>query len=228
MKFFLALSFGALAIASPLQSSPVTNKIRATSDPCREVTVLFARGTFEPPPLGLICGPPTANGLKKALGNKVTVKGVDYPAAVQNNFLPGGCAPEDVQKMQDEISQILTSCPNTKLVVGGYSQGAALTASALGSLPDDQKNKIVAAFLYGDTQYKQVCRFSSIHKNYMNPNGWKIQDNGVIPNFPTEKTNIICAKGDVVCTGQLAIVLPHLSYGSRAPEQVKFILSKLQ
>lgn len=158
MKFSVALSFAALALASPLQISPESNKIRATADPCREVTVLFARGTFEPPPLGIICGPQTMAGLKKALGsNKVTAKGVDYPAAVQNNFLPGGCAPEDVQTMQDEISQILTNCPNTKLVVGGYSQGAALTSSVLGSLPDEQKNKIAAAFLYGDTQYKQVC-----------------------------------------------------------------------
>ncbi|KAK2592719.1 hypothetical protein QQS21_009594 [Conoideocrella luteorostrata] len=157
MKFLALSSFAILALASPLQPFEASRKIRAAADSCREVTVLFARGTFEPPPLGIICGPPTGSALKKAIGNnKVTVKGVDYPAAVENNFLPGGCSPEDVKTMQDAISQILTTCPDTKLVVGGYSQGAALTASALGSLSEEKKNKIAAAFLYGDTQYKQV------------------------------------------------------------------------
>lgn len=160
MKFVVV--FASLALANPIQSrwdipSTNTKSIRATNEPCRAVTMLFARGTFEPPPLGIICGPPTATGLQKALGaNNITVQGVDYPAAVQSNFLPGGADPKDVKAMQAEIAQILTTCPSTKLVVGGYSQGAALTHRALESLPEDQKSKIVAAFTYGDTQNKQV------------------------------------------------------------------------
>jgi len=47
-------------------------------------------------------------------------------------------------------------------VVRGYSQGAALTHRAVKDLPQAQKNQIVAAFTFGDTQNKQVRSYSLI------------------------------------------------------------------
>jgi cutinase len=68
-------------------------------------------------------------------------------------------------------------------------------------------DKIVAAVTYGDTQ--------------------NLQDGGRIPNFPVEKTLIICNAGDLVCAGTLTITAAHLDYVPRVPEAVAFINSKL-
>ena len=60
--------------------------------------------------------------------------------------------------------------------------------------------------------------------------GWLTtrQDNGQIPNFPAEKTIVICNRGDAVCSGTLTILPPHLDYRRRAPEAVEFLTEKLQ
>lgn len=54
------------------------------------------------------------------------------------------------------------------------------------------------------------------------------QDRGQIPNFPKEKTLIICNRGDAVCSGTLTILPAHLTYGSRADEAVDFVASKIR
>ena len=110
--------------------------------------------------------------------------------------------------MKRLIQNAVSNCPTSKLVVGGYSQGAALTHRAVEDLTAAQKDKIVAAFTFGDTKNQQ--------------------DRGQIPNFPQDKTKIICNTGDAVCSGSLVILAPHLDYERRAPEMVAFISGKLQ
>ncbi|KAK0645379.1 cutinase [Cercophora newfieldiana] len=107
--------------------------------------------------MGSICGPPTANGLKAAFGaDAVAVEGIDYGALLSTNFVQGGADPAGIREMQRLIQQATTQCPDSKLVVGGYSQGAALTHRAVEDLPQAQKDQIVAAFTFGDTQNEQV------------------------------------------------------------------------
>lgn len=52
------------------------------------------------------------------------------------------------------------------------------------------------------------------------------QDDGQIPDFPINKTLIICNTGDAVCQGTLLILEPHLNYTGRAAEAVNFFVSK--
>jgi cutinase len=70
------------------------------------------------------------------------------------------------------------------------------------------KDKIAAAITYGDTQ--------------------NTQDRAQIPNFPKEKTLIICNTGDAVCLGTLTILAPHLDYVRRVPEAVQFLTTKIR
>ena len=52
--------------------------------------VIFARGTTEPAPIGVVAGPPLQAALKTALGSKtLSFAGVDYPASIPG-FLEGG------------------------------------------------------------------------------------------------------------------------------------------
>ncbi|KAL0935955.1 cutinase 1-like protein 1 [Colletotrichum truncatum] len=226
MKFTNVLAFASLATAFPAlqESSNEELEVRDlearqrgggrvgstakefTQGGCKEVIMVFARGSTETGNMGTICGPQTANGVKASF-KSVAVEGVDYAAGLATNTLPGGADPKGIAEMKRLIAKANTDCPNSMLVVGGYSQGAAVTHRAVEDLPQAQKDQIVAAFMFGDTQFQQ--------------------DGGQITDFPQDKTNIICARGDAVCRGTLTILPAHLSYGNRADEQAQFINEKL-
>jgi cutinase len=54
-----------------------------------------------------------------------------------------------------------------------------------------------------------------------------LQDGGRIPNYPTSKTDVFCAVGDLVCDGTLTITAAHLTYGVDAPAAASFLVSQL-
>lgn len=86
---------------------------------CADVTVIFARGTFETPPIGTVVGPPFESALKTALENQsLNFIGVDYPADLQG-FEEGG-DPNGAKTMAADITNAVNSCPDTKVVMSGY------------------------------------------------------------------------------------------------------------
>lgn len=99
-------------------------------------------------------------------------------------------------------------CPDSVIVAGGYSQGAAVNHRAIEELDAGIQDQIAGVVLYGDTQ--------------------KQQDNNQIPNFPADKVKIICQTGDAVCLGQLLVLPAHLTYGSRADEGVEFLVQQVK
>jgi len=105
--------------------------------------------------------------------------------------------------MQDTINAMVSQCPESTIVVGGYSQGAAVVHRAVEELPAATMDRIAGVLTYGDTQ--------------------KQQDNNQVPNFDPAKTMIICARGDLVCVGTLTILPAHLSYGADADEGAAFL-----
>jgi Cutinase len=59
---------------------------------CKDMTVIFARGTTEPGNVGLVTGPPFFDALSAMIGqNSISIQGVDYPASIEG-FLEGGDA----------------------------------------------------------------------------------------------------------------------------------------
>ena len=107
-----AVTAGAL-LAAPFPS--------AAAAPCPDVEVVFARGTFEPPGLGGI-GQSFVDAVRtKAAGKSVSVYPVNYPASTD--------FPTAVQGIRDAANRIEATagaCPDTKIVLGGFSQGAAV------------------------------------------------------------------------------------------------------
>ncbi|KAI8959390.1 carbohydrate esterase family 5 protein [Daldinia sp. FL1419] len=175
---------------------------------CRDVIFIFARGSTQDGNMGDDPGPQTVDQLKAALGaNIVAAQGVDYPALLIDNLRTGGCDPEDADNMRALITQAATQCPSSKLVVSGYSQGAALVHRSIESASASVRNQIYAAVTYGDTQ--------------------KAQDGGEIPNFDASKTLILCHDGDKVCEGTLIVTDAHHEYHDLAPDAVDFIISKV-
>ncbi|KAK1452995.1 cutinase [Colletotrichum cuscutae] len=179
-----------------------------TQGGCRDVIFIFARGSTEVGNMGSTVGPPTSDGLKKKYGeNKVATEGVDYAAGLTTNFLPGGADPVGVDEMKRLLTDATNKCDKSKVVAGGYSQGAATAHRAIENLPNAVKSKILGVVTYGDTQNQQ--------------------DKGQIPNFPKDKLKLICNEGDKVCTGTLEITPAHLDYERHVPEAVDFLTGKI-
>jgi hypothetical protein len=88
---------------------------------CDDITLIFARGTFEPgftANMGMVVGIPFLNGLKRTIKRSISGEGVDYNNSVQG-YLTGGDGPGST-KMAEMIKAKAAACPNTKIIAGGY------------------------------------------------------------------------------------------------------------
>lgn len=107
-------SAGASVLASAI---PV-----ASAGPCPDVQVVFARGTDDPPGLGPT-GQAFVDSVRPRLGaNSLDVYPVDYPAT--HDWTSAGEA--GVRDAGAHVVSMARDCPNTKMVLSGYSQGAAV------------------------------------------------------------------------------------------------------
>ncbi|KAI8949766.1 carbohydrate esterase family 5 protein [Xylaria longipes] len=175
---------------------------------CRPVIFLYARGSTQDGNVGASPGPQTIDQLKAKLGEiTVAAQGLEYPASLLDNLRAEGCDPDDAENFADLITKAATDCPSSKLVISGYSQGAALVHAAAKQLTAAVAAKVAAAVTYGDTRKKQ--------------------DGGVIPKIDASRGLILCHDGDLVCQGSLIITDAHHDYDDLAPTAVSFIVGKV-
>jgi len=119
---------------------------------CPQVQVVFARGRLEQPGLGTL-----GNAFVSALQSKVPTKNITayavrYPADTQVDI--------GANDMSHHVQDMANNCPDTRLVLGGYSLGAAVTdvviaapISAFGfdsPLPTGIDSHIAAVALFGN------------------------------------------------------------------------------
>ncbi len=172
-----------IAAAALLLAPPLAPRAWAS---CPDVEVVFARGTDEPPGVGRVGGA-FISSLRQQTGRNVGAYGVNYPAS--KAFL---AAADGANDASNHVQQMVNDCPDTKLVLGGYSQGAAvidiLTAAPLPGfgfsqpLPAGTADHVAAVALFG------------------NPSGRAGGLMGALsPNF-AGKTIDLCNQGDPVCS----------------------------
>jgi len=120
------------AIVSTLVSAafPLALAAPAAAAPCSDIEVIFARGTNDAPGLGRP-GQAFADALSGQIGGRsMTTYGVNYPASY--DFL---AAADGATDAANRISALAASCPSTRIVLGGYSQGAAVVDMLAGIPP---------------------------------------------------------------------------------------------
>ncbi|KAK5951487.1 hypothetical protein OHC33_007543 [Knufia fluminis] len=195
------------AIAAPTGGASTGGRTRYTSGSsandvasntgCTPLTVIFARGTGEPGNVGIISAPPMFKALIQNLGpESLTLQGVDYPASAAGNI---NCGSGGGSQMATLARTIKGRCPDTKLVLSGYSQGACMVHNAVGA-GGFSASDVDAAVLFGDP-FRGAAVGSAPVLN-------------------------LCASGDTVCGGRVsggASGSGHLSYGGDAQTAAKFI-----
>jgi cutinase len=195
--------FAALIIAGGLVSTPMAV---TSAQPCPDVEAVFARGTGEPPGVGGI-GEPFIDALRTQLGARsLDVYPVNYEASsdfsdrVQfaQSVLAG------IKDAGGHIQATAANCPKTRIVLGGYSQGAAVagfvTSASIPAgvpaeyapflpkpLPPEIANHVAAVTLFGKPSAAWL-------QNYGAPAI-------VIGPLYAPKTIDLCADGDTICNG---------------------------
>jgi cutinase len=210
-----------------LVSAPIDTAV-ASAGPCPDVEVTFARATTEPPGVGVV-GQEFVDALRSQVGGRsVGVYPVNYPAS--DDFVPSVNA--GTSDASAHVQSMIANCPNTKLALGGYSQGAMVIDQITiaqfplaGFVPEtlsaDQANHVAALALFGNPADRYI--------------GGSVSN--VSPWYGA-KTIDLCAPGDAICTPGGALAVPthdemfsaaHLSYArSGMPGQAAaFVASHL-
>ncbi len=113
------LTAAALLVAPAVTAPGITPTAHAQG--CPDIEVVFARGTDEPHGLGWV-GQVFVDSLSGRVGGRsVGSYAVVYPATY--DFLAAAGGANDASA---HIQYMMANCPNTRLVLGGYSQGAAV------------------------------------------------------------------------------------------------------
>lgn len=175
----------------------------AAAAPCPDVEVLFARGTDEPPGLGQV-GDAFVSGLRERTGRDIAASAVNYPA--HQDIGPG------VDDLTSQLDSLSDRCPNTKIIVGGYSLGAGVTNRVLNDpLPPGVADHVAAVVLFG--------------------NASRLLDVPVAPGPAfAGKTIDMCNPGDPICSGgPLALSHLQLAYiaGGGVNAAIEFAMTKI-
>jgi cutinase len=137
-------------LAAGLMLAPAT-LIPTAKASCSPIEVVFARGRQESPGPGIV-GNAFVSALRSKVNRNVSLYAVRYPADTEVDI--------GANDMSAHVQNTINGCPDTRIVLGGYSLGAAVTdvviaapISAFGfnnPLPPGADQHIAAVALFGN------------------------------------------------------------------------------
>lgn len=157
LQAVLRATLASAVMAAATVLAPITSPTGAGLMPaagaaaCPQVEVIFARGRLESAGPGVL-GNAFFNALQAKTAKSVNLYAVKYPANTEVDI--------GANDISQRVQYMITNCPNTQLVLGGYSLGAAATdlviavpIAAFGfrnPLPPGAGDKIAAVVLFGN------------------------------------------------------------------------------
>ncbi len=190
MKCLLTGGLAAIMVAAQALLPASFETGQASAAPCPDVEVVFARATAEPPGIG-DAGRVFVDSLRSKLpGRSVGVYAVNYPAT-EDFAMSASAGANDANA---HIRAMAATCPATRMVLGGYSQGAlvvdlltAIPVSLAGfqpaPLPPELADHVAAVAVFGNPLDRYI--------------GTPL--NAVSPDYGS-KTIDLCNAGDPICT----------------------------
>jgi hypothetical protein len=154
----------AAAVGLPAPTS--TNGASASPSGCPEIILYFSRGSGQP------IGPTAQRGDARGLANPglqlyraltaqygtAAVGSISnaYPAVklswrlIHTSRVYGPSVVAGRRSLKRNVADLIALCPQSTLVLGGFSQGAELTHSALSELGEQEQKHVAAVVLFGD------------------------------------------------------------------------------
>ena len=188
----------------------------ASADNCPDAEVVFARGTNEPPGLGRVGNAFVGSLRQQTGGMNIRTYGVNYAADTLQ--VHGGDGANDAIS---QVKSTVSSCPNTKIVLGGFSQGASVIDIVAGVpigginwgslLPPEYANNVAAVVTFGNVADRaggalpvQSAMLGSKAIDLCNPNDpichagpgneWRGHSEGYIPVYTTQAAAFVASK----------------------------------
>ncbi len=193
-----AVTAGAMVISAPL---PV-----ASAQPCSDIEVVFARGTAEPPGVGGV-GQSFVDAVRAQAGGKsVAVYPVNYAASADFGDRIGFATSfvDGIRDAGNHVQATAANCPDTRIVLGGFSQGAAVagfvtSASIPPEIPPEFRPFIP------NPMPPEVADHVATVALFGKPSEQFLRDVGappvVIGPLYADKTIDLCAADDTICNG---------------------------
>lgn len=200
MRVSNVVAVAVAAVAGSVLGAPVPS---ASAAPCPDVEVIFARGTGEPPGVGGV-GQAFVDAVQAdAAGKSVSVYPVNYAASgdFENRTAFAQTVIDGVRDAGDRVKATAANCPQTRMILGGYSQGAAVAGFVTAAqapqgvpdsavpepLPADVADHVAAVALFGKPSEAWTSRYEA-------------PAIAVGPAYAA-KTTELCAQGDTICDG---------------------------
>ena len=138
-------------LLAPATTPTLIASISKASAACSDVEVVFARGRQESPGAGVV-GNAFVSALRSRVNRNVSLYAVRYPADTEVDV--------GANDMSAHVQSTINGCPNTRVVLGGYSLGAAVTDVVMAApgpmfgftnpLPPGADQHIAAVALFGN------------------------------------------------------------------------------
>ncbi|MDZ4266770.1 MAG: cutinase family protein [Mycobacterium sp.] len=182
LKVAVVLAVSGLIAPAAIPGGTTSALPVASAQSCPQAELIFARGRIESPGAGQI-GNALASALRQKTGKDIDLYAVKYPADTEVDI--------GANDMSQRIAYMTANCPDTRLVLGGYSLGAAVTDVVI-AVP-------IAAFGFKNPMPNGADRHIAAVTLFGNGSSWV----GPIANFtnPALRDKIIelCHGDDPIC-----------------------------
>ncbi|KAJ7838175.1 cutinase [Mycena olivaceomarginata] len=212
------LTFLLLALSLSALAAPPSTLVTGPSSGCSAIHVITARASTEAPGEGIIGA--VVSAVVQGSSHTVSRESVNYPATLTNYDSSESLGVTD---MRNKLAAQARSCPSTKIVLMGYSQGAQVTGDTMVA-NGAGVNQVAAVILMGDPAHVAGESFQKGTAN--NRNGLFPRSDHGLEQF-SAKIASFCDTGDEFCASGISLPV-HLGYVQEYGSQAAaFVLGRI-